>query len=238
MQSIGVWGLREEARKSWDHVSCNECVYFAKPYVRNDLWFHIRWAQLNTRQTGNYYEEALIECVHFDEASNACGKLDSRIAAVNGDGAVFVEVPEFVELPEGFGLYSIRSVARLKRIKNGMNASVKQSALLPVGIIGATDRKGDLIFGLRGGNRAGKQIDQVPSKLVEGSAEAVDEVSHTKSDFLRGSPGENYEHMLRQIRIVLFADRIRIAVNPVAQSFFTRLEVKVSPSGFHVYVLN
>ena len=30
MQSIGNWGLREEARKFWEHLACDECVHFAE----------------------------------------------------------------------------------------------------------------------------------------------------------------------------------------------------------------
>jgi len=250
---LGSWSAREEARKSWDHILCNEYVYFAKPldvngkvshifaekYVRNDLWFHIRWTQLNTRQAGDYYVEALLEFVHVDEASSARGELDGRVATVNGDGAMLVEVPKFVELPEGFGLYGVRSVVRLKRIKNRVNAGIKQRAFLPVTLIRPTNREGNSGRGFFiDRNRFRKQVDQVPCELVKGSAEAVDEVSHGESDLFRGGVWSNCESVLRQIKIVLFSDRIRIAVNPVAQSLFSRLEVKVSPSGFHVHILN
>jgi hypothetical protein len=251
--ALGSWGAREEARKSWDHFVCDKCVYFAKPfdvdgevphifaekYVGNDLWFHIRWTQLDTRQTGDYYVEALLEFVHVDEASDARGELNSRVSTVNWDGAMLVEVPKFIELPEGFGLYGVRSVARLKRVEDGMDASVEQGPLLPVSFLSSANRKDNLCGNLFGrGNRIGEQVDQVPSELVKGCPEAVDEVSHGESDFFRGGVWSNCETMLSQIKIILFSDRIRIAVDPVAKSLLSRLEVKVSPSGFHVNILN
>src|SRR5580704_4546341 len=149
-RKLGSWFAREEARKFWDHFVCDESVYFAKPldvngeaphifaekYVRNDLWFHIRWAQLDAGQAGNHYDEALVEYVVVDEAGNSLREPDSPVAAVNWDSSVFVKIPKLIELPERFRLQSIRSVARLKRVKDGMDASVEESTFLPVGIIG------------------------------------------------------------------------------------------------------
>src|SRR5258708_6910758 len=102
---LGNWNTREEARKFWDHIVCDKCVYFAKPldvngevphvfaekYVRNDLWFHIRWAQLDTGQAGNHHNEALIEFVPLHEPGNGLRKLNSPIAAVNRHSSVFIE---------------------------------------------------------------------------------------------------------------------------------------------------
>src|ERR1700733_255284 len=82
---LGSWSAREEARKFWDHLICDECVYFAKPfdvhaeiphefaekYVWNDLWFHIRWTQVEPRLAGNGYNEALIEAVPINKTSSA-----------------------------------------------------------------------------------------------------------------------------------------------------------------------
>ena len=253
MQTVGIWGLREEARKSWDHVLCDDLVYFAKPfdvngecphvfaekYVGSDLWLHIRWAQVEPGEAGNRCNEALIEAVHFDEPFHVSPKLDSPIAAVNGNGSMFVEIPELIELPERFRLCGIRSVARLKRVKDRMDDGVEQSAFLPISRIGSTNWKDNLGSSfVVGRNRARKQVDQVPSKLVETSAEAVNEVPNCESNFfVRGLRGD-YENMKRSIRIVFFGDRIRVALNPISKLLLRRLEVKVSPSGFHIDILN
>src|SRR5450631_2219233 len=119
VHALGSWAAREEARKFWDHFVCDKCVYFAKPldvngegahvlaekYVRNDLWFHIRWTQVEAGQTGDHCDEALIEVIHVDEPFRVASKLDGPVAAIDGDSPVFVEVPQFVELPEFMRVY-------------------------------------------------------------------------------------------------------------------------------------
>lgn len=250
---LGTWNTREEARKFWDYIPCDDCVYFAKPfdvngeiphvfaekYVRNDLWFHIRWTQVEPGQARDHCVEALIEAVHMDEPFHVSSKLDGPVSTVNGNSAVFVEVPEFVELPEMMCVYGIRSVARLKVVKSAVDARVEQSALLPVSLIGSANRENNFDGDLFGrGNCTGKQIDQVPSELIERSPKTINEISDGEGDFFVGGSRRDYENVLRSIRVVLFGDGIRVAFNPISKLFLSRLEVKVSPSGFHVDVLN
>lgn len=254
MQSIGTWGLREEARESWEHFVCDKCVYFAKPsnvnvegshvfaekYVRNDLWFHIRWTKLETGQAGDHHNEAIVEAVPFNKSSNAVRKLDSPIAAVDGDSPVFVEVPKLVELPEMMSVYGIRSVIRLKGIKSTVDAGIEQSEFLPISLIGPTNRecdpRGDFLIRRDG---TGKQMYQVPSQLIKRSAETVNEIPYSECDLLvRRRLWCDYEEVLGSIRIVCLGDCVRVAFDPILKSLLSSLEVKVSPSGFHVYVLN
>ena len=251
--ALGSWSTREEARKFWEHFICDECVYFAQPfdvnteiphifaekYVGNDMWFHIGWTEIEAGQAGNRSNEAVIEAIHFDKPSRARLKPNSPVAGVNGDSAVFVEVPKFVQLPEMVSVHGIRSVVRLKRIESAVDAGMEQGSLLPVGVIGAADRKDHVSSNLfRGRNSLGKRIDQVPCKLVEGCAETVNKISNCKTDLLGDGLWRDYEKVQRSIRIVFFDDRIRVALNPVSNLLLGRLEVKVSPSGFHVDVLN
>lgn len=251
---LGTWADREEARKLWDDFICDECVYFAKSpdvngesphvfaekYVRNDLWFHIRWVETEPRQAGNYCNEALIEAIHLDESLHIASKLDGPIAAIDGNSPMFVEVPQFVELPEFMCVHGIRSVIRLKRVQGAVEAGMKQSAFLPITLIGPGNREGNSGSGsFISRNRAGKQIDQVPSELIERTAETVNEISNSERYLLiRRSLLRDYEKVLRSIRVVFFGNRIRVAFNPLSKSFLSRLEVKVSPSGFHIDVLN
>lgn len=238
----------------WDHVVCNECVYFAKPldvngesphvlaekYVRNDLWFHIRWAKREPRQARHSYNEALIESVLFNETLHSARELNGPIAAIDGNGPMFVEVPKFVESPEFMCMYGIRSVIRLKRIQSAVDTGVEQSAFLPVGLIGSTNREGNSGGGcFVGRNRARKQADQVPSELVERTAETVNEISDSERDFLIRWPlWCDYENVMRSLRIVFLGDSVRVAFNPISQLLLRSLEVKVSPSSFHVHIVN
>jgi hypothetical protein len=250
---LGSWAVREESRKFWDHVVCDECVYLAKPldvnaevahifaeqYARNDLWFHIRWTQAEPGLARYRCIEAVLEAIPFTEPFRTFRKADGPIAAVNRDSSVFVKVPEFVELPEMVSLYGIRSVARLKRVESAMDARVEQSSLLPISVVGAADRKDHLVSDLFGGrNRLRKQVDQVPSELIERGAETVKKISNCEGDFFADGLRRDYEKVQRSIGIIFFDNRIRVAFNPVSNLLLGRLEVKVSPSGFHMDVLN
>lgn len=252
MTSLGAWQVREEARKCWDHISCDNCVYLAKPpnvdletahvlaekYVRNDLWFHIRWTKAKAGEAGNHYVEILMEAVHFNNACSSPRELDRPVATIDRNRPMFVEVPQFVELPEMMCVYGIRSVVRLKRVEDAVKAGMKQRSLLPVGVIGPTNRKHNLCSGfLINGDGLREQIDQIPSELVERGAEAVNEIAHGKRDLFGRSLWGDCENVLRSIKIVFFDHRIRVGLNPAPELGLGRLEVKVSPSGFHVDVL-
>jgi hypothetical protein len=250
---LGSWAAREEARKSWDHFLCDKGVYFAQPpdvnlesphifsekYVRNDLWFHIRWTQLDAGQAGDHYNEAIIESVVVHRSGNACRKLDRPVAAIDRNSAMFVEIPEFIELPEIFRLYGGRSVFRLKRIKSGVDAGVEQGPFIPISLIVPADREGNSVSGsFIDRDRTRKRVDQVPSQLIERGTETVNEVCHSERDLFGRSAAGDYEKVIRSVGIILFAHGVRVTIDPIAKSFFSRLEVKVSPSGFHVDVLN
>lgn len=252
-QQLGTWAAREEARKFWDHFLCDEGVYFAKPldvnrecthefaekYVRNDLWFHVRWMQAKPGLARYGYNEALIEAVPLDiSRSTFRSNLDDPISAVNGNGSMFVGIPEFVELPERFCLQSIRSVVRLKRVQSTVDTGMKKGSFLPVGVVGSADRESDLVFSLGGRDCTGEQMDQVPSELIERRSKTVNIIANRKSDFLANRLWGDYEEVQRSLRVVFFDHGVRVAFNPVPNLLLGRLEVKVSPSGFHVDVLN
>jgi hypothetical protein len=253
--TLGSWQAREEARELWDRFPCDSLVYvaqlpnadlesshvFAEKYVGNDLWFHIRWSVANPRNAGDDYGEVVLEANPSvsNRAQLTATKVDCPVAAIDGNSAVFVEVPEFVELPEVIRVYGVRSIARLKRIENAVDAGMEHGPLLPVGFIGSADGKDNLIgLPLRFRDGIGEEMHQVPCELIQRSTEIVHEVPDCERNILRRRMGLDYEHVLRSLRIILFPDGVRVAFNPVPNLSLSRLEVKVSPSGFHVHVFN
>lgn len=245
------WNKREESRKSWDSVCCDELVYlpefgdadrklshvFAEKYLRHDLWFHIRWLEADASKTGDAYHEAIIDGV-VRHAHQAMGNRYPPVSAIDRNGAVLVDVPELVELPEGVSVYSVRSIVRLKRVENAVDAGMEQCALLPVGLVGIADWEGNLpcsSVGRRDG--IGKEVNQVPGQLVESGAKAVDKIPHAESNVFGYGVRAEDEKVLRSIRIILFLDRVGLTFHPISNLHLRRLEVKVCPSGFHVDVL-
>lgn len=251
---LGSWNTREEARKSWEYFPYNKCVYlaelpngqlkgfhvFTEKYIRNDLWFHIRWTGTNAGEARNCCIEALIEAVIVDQPyCSTRHQVDRPVAAIDRDRSVFIQVPQFIELPEVVGAYSIRSVIRLKRVESAVDTGMKQSSFSAIRLIAFADREYDLHSGsFVSRDGLGKQIDQIPSKLVETGTQTIDEIADSKCDLFRRRLWFDSEDVVRSIKIIIFNHRVRIALNPVPELGFGRLEVKVSPSGFHVDVLN
>ncbi len=250
---LGNWNTREEAREFWDYLPYNECVYLAKSrnahvelshilaeqYGRNDLWLHIRWTGIEAGEGWNHCVDALLECVVLDQTDRSGGhQVNSPVAAINRNCPVFVDIPQFVELPEMMCVYGISSVARLKRVEGFVNTRVKHRLLLAVSLVASSNRKYNLhgsLFVKRDGLR--EQIDQIPSELVKTRAETVDEISYREGDLFRRRMWGDDKNVLRSVKIVFFGYRVRLAINPVPELGLGRLEVKVSPSGLHVNVL-
>ena len=181
----------------------------------------------------------MIESVVFDPPPRIAGKLDSPITAINRNGAVLVDIPEFIELPEGMCMHGARSVVRLKRIEGVVDAGMEQGSLALVGGVRIADREHDPSSGtlrLRSGIR--KQVDQIPGELIKSRTKAIDEISDSEGDVLGCCTGGNYEEVLSSIGIVLFDNRVRVAFDPISELRLSRLEVKVCPSGFHVAIRN
>src|SRR6266496_4817633 len=77
-RAAGLWGLREEARKSWDHILCDDIVYLAQPldgdfwiahvfaekYLLGDAWLEIIWTIRETSHTGYRHYKAIIEVLN------------------------------------------------------------------------------------------------------------------------------------------------------------------------------
>jgi hypothetical protein len=113
-RSIGIWELREEARKSWDHCVSDEIIYFpeangrnlevshpfAEKYLKGKLWFeaHITAHVLNQ---GQMHFQVIIEVVNkMLPFGRRTRHLHSENGAISGNRTMFVHPPEFVQLPE------------------------------------------------------------------------------------------------------------------------------------------
>src|SRR5580704_4277611 len=139
MQTIGVWGLREEARESWDHFVSDEVVYlakagerdfknvgFPKQYLNRDIWLEVHWICPCEGERESHFQ-IICEAINVDETLPSCtGEANIKSIGERGDRPVFIECPEFVELPEGVIPERISSEVRLKRVNDVCHCGWKQ----------------------------------------------------------------------------------------------------------------
>ncbi len=125
MESIGIWGLREEARKSWDHFVSNKVVYLsesvegnlertvAEKYLDRDAWFEIH-ATCHGESQGEHHLQMVIEKIIGRRSDKLLpsveSKSDTQRVRTKRDRSMFVQGPEFIQLPEGIIQKGIPSV--------------------------------------------------------------------------------------------------------------------------------
>ena len=150
MQTIGIWGLREEARELWDYFVCNEVIYFSEPfkgnfelaqvlakqYLDGDLWFEVHWTFIKVDHREMHFN-CIIERSPRDEEILPSGKWESDIEriGIHGNRPVFVHRPELIKLPEGVILKGIPSEVRLKRINLSCHCGWEESPLEFVNVV-------------------------------------------------------------------------------------------------------
>jgi hypothetical protein len=187
-KSLGPYGLREEARKSWDHIITNRFVYgfqignskldvegqTAKDYLDGRLWFelHFSWPT----SSGSYHYVAIVERVASHVlAGNRNG--NRRKATANWNFPMLVDITKLVELPKSVVPVGVPSVVRLKQfddcyciVGDVLNTRI-EAPFGSFGLIGI-DRETCALAGI-----LRFQESQLPSQMVQGPPQADDEIS-------------------------------------------------------------
>jgi len=254
MQSLGIWDLREEARKSRDHILSDVLVYLAETgdgqlesfghklaesYLRGDSWLDIHWTKRDPRKGWNAHYNAIVEVVNQPISIHPSSSGNSEATAIDRYCSVLVDIPELVKLPEGMRAKGVRSVIGLKRIQYECDCGWKEGSLTHVTGVAVADGKIDPSRDpLVCGNRLGEKVDQIPSQLVKCGAKAVDKISSDERNILSDGSSFDYEVVPNCLRVVFFSDRVRVAFDPPGDLFLKGVEVSFRPSGLHVNILN
>ena len=209
MQSVGIWGLREEARKSWDHVVSDEIVYLAEPidldlevigftekYLNRKLWLEVHVTCPREAQRERHFQMIW-------EASRIQAKpLPSWDVEPNrnfivgaGRGAVLVERPQFIELPEGVILKSLASEIRLKPIEDACHCGWKQIAPSVVSPRIAEYGEVDVPLFAAFESPSTVKVGQSPTQLIETGSQATHEIAEQHRDDFRCGCELNPEDM-------------------------------------------
>ena len=191
---LGIWGRREEARKSWGNLLSNVLVYicdFRPPefernalggvgwiskYQRGDVWFEYHGVLAGDRPT-NF--NAIIEVA----PNPSCGfQIEfGQNFSPYGD-SMLVDIAQFIKLPEGIIPEACPSVVRLKVFddRNGFAGHVPNcfpESVLRVGGPVVVDREHHVPGRIRIPEKS-----QLPGDLVKTGTEGVGEVREAQHD--------------------------------------------------------
>ena len=247
MQSIGIWGLLKESHESWDYVISDKVVYLAESAPRNlegpvslaekyfdgDGWIEVHITAPCQGQGERHYNvvitaaEKPLPSVH--RKTYLCG------IGTHRNGSVFVQRPEFIQLPEGIIPVGISSEVRLKLVDGICHCGWKQAAPIFVGVIhDLEDRELNLPLLPLAEFSNGRDVGKSPSQLIQRGTETADEISDQhRDDFRRGGNYHPYD-MEHLFKICLVDDGIGF-LGPLIKLGLKRLEVFVRPTGFHFY---
>jgi hypothetical protein len=253
MQTIGVWGLREEARESWDYFVSNKIVYFpescggdlelphtfAEKYLHGNGWLEMHFTGEKQHQ-GEVHFNVIVEVSdvgspHF----NGRGKANVKLGAVRGNSSMFVHVPEFIQLPEGVVPKGIFSQVRLKVVENICHCGWEKTApLLVSGVPLLEDEKANSFLLSRRENSLGIRMSQPPSQLLKRGTEAAYEVSQQEGDGFRDESRTYVEYVERFFKICILPDGAVLGRGePLGDFFFQCAKVLFRPVGLHLNFL-
>lgn len=246
---VGIWSLREEARKFWKYFISDELIYvpqvisgnsesphvIAKKYLDGDCWLemHLTCTEQDEREM---HFNCIVELAHVTKPV-VRGEVDSQAVGIHGDHSVFVQVPEFIQLPKGIIPKGVASAIRLKRIEDICHCGWKELSPFLVGGFAAGFRDGKLNTSLfLSRESAGHSVSQSPCKLVEGRPQAADEVSKQHRNNLRDVFDFYPVDVAKIGKICFLGDGIGFRFKPFINFGLKRIEMILRPINLHFYV--
>lgn len=166
----GIWGIREESHKTRNGVLSDELIYLAEPRAGNDKVAHVwaekylkgdAWFDLHlTLEIFNDRESHFNAIVDFPRISLPPSKSESHVerVGIHWNTSVFVEGPEFIQLPKGMVAKGIPSLIGLQRVEDVCYCGWEQAAPSDIcGIPSLEDGKADGLFLGLGKSSPGKR---------------------------------------------------------------------------------
>jgi hypothetical protein len=249
MRYTDIWALREKARESWDHVVSDKLIYFSEPthsdlepphvlakdWLDGNIWFEIHWTMIEINQREMHFlcvcERASVSLPTLEPEVN------TELVSVDRNRPMFVHVPELIKLPEGITTKGVPSAIRLKRIEFDCHCGWEKTETAPVAaIVNLVNRELDAPLIAFRENFDGLSVSQCPRELVEGGSQTANEIADEHGNEFWRRFVLNPNDMEGLLEIVMVGDDVRLRVNPILDGRLKRLEVKLRPAGFHIYV--
>jgi hypothetical protein len=246
--SIGVWGLREEARKFWDYFVSDKIVYLsetnqgqlkcshAEQYLKGDLWIEIHWT-LPCVPHGEMHFKSITE-VFLVGFPSPHREPNIKGVGTNGNRAVLVECPQFVQLPEGIIPVGIPSKMWLNRVESICHCGWKQTTPIPVGgVIVFENKETDVsLFPLTEDSAGSENMGHLPSQLIQRSAQTANPIAQGFRDGIRGEADFYPPNLQNFFKIIFMPNGEGWKFNPLIDLPLKRVEMFLRPAGFHIYM--
>lgn len=185
---LGVWGRREEARKSWSYRCSDVVVYFCDLFSREfqgNSYGRIDW--ISKFENGHAWLEyhGLLDGerpAYFVSIVEVCPdpplgfNIDGGIDTSSDGKSMFIDIAKFIQLPKGIIPVGRTSIVRLKFFdnRNGLTGHVPNEfseSLFGLGGPVWQDRKHHLSAGLGISDKG-----ELPCELVKAGAKGVDDI--------------------------------------------------------------
>lgn len=250
MHTIGIWGLREEARKSWDHVVSDEIVYFpeaitrnlelphtfAEKYIGGSGWFEMHFTTQKEGR-GEMHFNVILEVagIGFPRLKGR-GEGHVEHVAIHRDSPVLIHRPEFIQLPEGVVPIGTPSEVRLNAVEDRCHCGWEKAAPELVGaVIFLEDQKTDIPLFLFREAPLSVNVSQSPSQLIQRGSQATKEIADEDGNKFAVQGKINPEDVQSFIKICVLPDgEIVRVLKPPLHLRLKRVEVKLCPTGFHI----
>jgi hypothetical protein len=253
MHSIGIWALREEARKLWDNVTSDEVIYCAKvgkgecesshilaeQYIDGSAWLEMHWTCEEKHQREMHFN-VIVEVANIP-LPNGGGRGEKQIKriGIHRDSSMLVHRPEFIQLPKGVVPVGIPSVIRLKKVDNRCHCGwKKRESVSVVSIVNPSNREGDVSFLSLGKDALGVEVSQSPRQLIERRSQATNEISKEHGYDFRPSTNLHAEDLQSVLKICFLLDgAVFRGLEPFVDLIIKRVKVMLRPAGFHINFL-
>ena len=246
----GIWSLREEAHKSWDHIFSDEVVYFAKSgagdnevshvlsekYFNGDRWFEVHLTGI-VRKDREVHFNTIID---FSSIPLPFRPREAKIhgVGIHRNSPMLVQCPEFIQLPEGIIPEGIPSYVGLKRIEDFCYCGWKQTATREIcGVPTLEDREVDMPFIPLSEHSLGRKVGQFPRQVIQGGTEIMNEISYEDGDRFGRVANIHPNDVHAMIKICILADGIAFRVfEPFVEFRLKRIEMYLRPTGLHFHI--
>jgi hypothetical protein len=250
MQIIGIWGLREEARETWDHFVSDEVVYFpesgrcdlevshsfAEKYFNSDGWIEMHLTCQEQQQREVHFNVIVEVADILSPHANVSWESNVKLSAVGRDGSMFVSPPQFVQLPKEVVPKGIPSVVWLQVVKDRCRCGWEKPEPFFVSRVPLSgDEKTDVALLSAFKDSIPVGMSQAPSQLLQSRAETAHKVADQQWNEFRDQPRTYAEYVQRFFKICVLPDGAVLGgCEPPSDLRFESVQMMLRPAGLHI----
>jgi hypothetical protein len=244
------FSLREEARKSSQHITTDKLVYREHVigcesyplFVATKLQFYRRiWIEVHVRLRGQWNCDcvAIIDLPDLGLSSERELQEFASYRTEYRDSSMLVDIPKVIESPEVRETVGVSTAVWLKIANDGdgigrdvLGCAANVPLSSAVSVIDPADGKARIVEGL-----AGCEKSQVPREMVEGGPQARDEIADEQPDIVGKFGGDiDLNYVFSVFRIILRRDSIGITLLECGNLRAESVKMYLRPSKFQIWI--